>query len=371
MTGCTGGTPAGGHSSAREVAAKKPVKFLSVSPAPGATGVNGASAITVTYSAPLPASAPFPSLSPAIAGTWQRRGDTAVFTPEAGFPPKTRVTVTIPAVATSAAGGSSATASGLGASGTASARTASAAGAITASFTTGSYSALRLQEVLAQLGYLPLTWSPAPGKAATVALTARQEVADAYHPPAGSFTWASGYPSRLHSFWAPGSLNILTRGAVTGFEGDHGLPIDGNTGSTVWAALLTAALQGQANTQGYSYAITDEHSPETLTIWHDGKLAFHSLANTGISIEPTPIGTFPVFEKLPFQIMSGTNPDGSHYADPVQWVSYFVGGSAVHYFPRYSFGSPQSLGCVELPYSAAKQAYPLLPYGTLVTVLAS
>jgi len=178
IAGCTGGVSAGGHVAAKKAAV--PVRFLSVNPAPGATGVNGASAITVSYSAPLPAGAPFPSLSPAIAGRWQRHGDTAVFTPEAGFPPRTRVTVTIPPVATGAAGrSSSATASGLGTSGTASARTASAAGAITASFTTGSYSALRLQQVLAQLGYLPLTWSPAPGRTATVPLTARQEVADA------------------------------------------------------------------------------------------------------------------------------------------------------------------------------------------------
>jgi lipoprotein-anchoring transpeptidase ErfK/SrfK len=77
-----------------------------------------------------------------------------------------------------------------------------------------------------------------------------------------------------------------------------------------------------------------------------------------------------VYEKLQFQIMQGTNPDGSHYADPVSWVSYFNGGDAVHYFPRGSFGFPQSLGCVELPYTAAKQAYPYLPYGTLVTVTA-
>ena len=44
---------------------------------------------------------------------------------------------------------------------------------------------------------------------------------------------------------------------------------------------------------------------------------FPTLANTGIGVAPTGIGTFPVYEKLPFQIMSGTNPDGSHYADPV------------------------------------------------------
>jgi lipoprotein-anchoring transpeptidase ErfK/SrfK len=67
-------------------------------------------------------------------------------------------------------------------------------------------------------------------------------------------------------------------------------------------------------------------------------------------------------------IMSGTNPDGSHYSDPVSFVSYFNGGDAVHYFPRGGYGYQQSLGCVELPYTAAQEAYPYLTYGSLVTV---
>ena len=50
-------------------------------------------------------------------------------------------------------------------------------------------------------------------------------------------------------------------------------------------------------------------------------------------------------------------------------MSYFNGGDAVHYFPRGSYGSEQSLGCVELPYSAAKRAYPYLTYGSLVSVI--
>jgi hypothetical protein len=33
--------------------------------------------------------------------------------------------------------------------------------ASTVTFTTGKYSTLRLQQLLAQLGYLPLTWTPA------------------------------------------------------------------------------------------------------------------------------------------------------------------------------------------------------------------
>ena len=91
-------------------------------------------------------------------------------------------------------------------------------------------------------------------------------------------------------------------------------------------------------------------------------------ANTGIPEAPTAEGTYPVYEKLPFQIMQGTNPDGSQYADPVSWVSYFNGGDAVHYFDRGSYGWPQSLGCVELPESSAETAYRYLSYGSLVTV---
>ncbi len=37
--------------------------------------------------------------------------------------------------------------------------------------------------------------------------------------------------------------------------------------------------------------------------------------------------------------------------------------------PRSSYGSPQSLGCVELQSAAAEQAWGYLTYGTLVTVL--
>jgi hypothetical protein len=198
---------------------------------------------------------------------------------------------------------------------------------------------------------------------------AAAQLAAAYAPPPGTFRWTRrGYPSSLYSFWSPGHANTLDVGAVTGFEADHGLAPDGVAGQAFWAALLRAAAKDQVNNHGYSYAIASESLPETLTIWHNGRKVFSSLANTGIGVRPTGLGTFPVYEKMPFQVMTGTNPDGSHYADPVYWVSYFEGGDAVHYFDRGSYGWPQSLGCVELPYSAAKTAYPYLPYGTLVTV---
>jgi hypothetical protein len=348
VTSSGGGTAADSGATAKasvaEHAKTVPLRLVSITPGDDARAVNGAAGVTVTYNEPLPPAAPMPTLKPAVAGSWTRQGDTVVFTPAAGYPADTKVTVT--AVAD---------------------QDKTTVRSTSSSFTTGTYSTLRLQEILAQLGYLPLTWTPAAG-ASVPGDNAQAQVAAAYDPPAGTFTWQSGYPSSLHSLWSQGSANTVDTGAITGFEADHGFEITETMSNAVWASLLKAAAADDRNTSGYSYAIADQVLPETLTIWHDGQKRLTSPANTGISVSPTEVGTFPVYEKLPFQIMQGTNPDGSSYADPVSWVSYFNGGDAVHYFPRGSYGWNQSLGCVELPSSTAQQAYGLLPYGTLVTV---
>jgi hypothetical protein len=324
--------------------AAEPLRLVSITPGADARAANGAAGVTVTYNKPLPDSAAMPTLKPAIAGSWKRQGDAVVFTPTAGYPAETKVTVTAVAV-----------------------QDKTTDSITTSTFTTGKYSTLRLQEILAQLGYLPLNWTPAPG-ASVPGDNAQAQTAAAYDPPAGTFTWQSGYPSSLHSLWSQGSDNVVDTGAVTGFEAAHRLTITGKLSKAVWASLLKAAAADNRNKSGYSYAVADQVEPEKLMIWHDGRERFTSPANTGISVAPTEVGTFPVYEKLPYQIMSGTNPDGSHYADPVQWVSYFNGGDAVHYFPRGGYGYNQSLGCVELPLSTSHTAYDLLPYGTLVTV---
>jgi hypothetical protein len=94
-----------------------------------------------------------------------------------------------------------------------------------------------------------------------------------------------------------------------------------------------------------------------------------SPGNTGVPAAPTQLGTFAVFEHVPVGEMRGTNPDGSHYDDPgIRYISYFHGGDAIHAFTRSSFGTPQSLGCVELPLRAAAKVWPYTPIGTLVTV---
>ncbi|MDQ2815278.1 MAG: Ig-like domain-containing protein [Actinomycetota bacterium] len=330
------------------------LQLASVTPASGAKGVNGASPIQVHFSSPLAASSAMPTLSPKIAGNWKVQGDTAIFTPVVGYFENTRVTVTIPSGMTSAAGVSA------GSGGTLSS-------AVKTSFSTGSFGTLRLQQLLAQLGYLPMTWSATSGPAIATS-NARAELSAAYRAPAGTFSWQGSYPWNLTHQWQAGAANLLQVGAIQAFESVRGLTMDGTAGRTVWSDLLSAVTKGQADPNGYTYALASQHYPESLKIWHNGRLVFTNAANTGIPEAPTADGTFPVYLRYYYQIMKGTNPDGSKYADPVYYVAYFNGGDAVHYFPRYSYGFYQSLGCVELPFDAAKKAWPYLTYGSLVTV---
>ena len=334
-----------------------PLRVLSVTPARGATDVNGAAPVRVRFSAPLVASTPMPALSPQIAGAWQIEGDTAIFTPVSGYFQDTHVTLTIPG---GPDGMIAVNAASVGSAGR-------LAASVTQSFSTGSFTTLGLQQLLSQLGYLPLTWTP-KSTAAISPSNANAELSAAYQPPAGTFSWTGDYPPNLRDQWQAGSANMLDTGAVRAFESVTGLTMDGDAGHAVWSDLLKAVAEGKHNPNGYTYALTSQAVPETIKIWHNGRLVLQSAVNTGIPASPTADGTFPVYLRYYFQVMQGTNPDGSHYADPVYYVSYFNGGDAVHYFSRGGYGYNQSLGCVELPWAAAKKAYPYLTYGSLVTV---
>jgi hypothetical protein len=331
-----------------------PLRVVSVTPASQTTGVNGAADITVTFSAPLAAGSPLPTVKPRVAGTWQGAGtDSLTFVPATGFRQFSRVTVSIPG-------------------GTAGVRSAGGGLLVQTEkirFKTGGYKPARLDQLLAQLGYLPLTWTASTGATVPAATDTLGQLSAAFSPPQGSFSWQPGYPAQLQALWQAGSASSeIIKGAVMAFESVHGLTMDGVIGPQVWTALLKAVAAGQQNPNGYTYAIARESNPEKLIIWHDGKIVQRSLANTGISVAPTTLGTSPVYLRFRNQIMRGRNPDGSKYADPVQFVAYFRAGEAVHYFPRGSYGFPQSRGCVELTLSDAARAWPYLTYGSLVTV---
>lgn len=325
------------------------LRLVAASPA-GTAPVPGDSTIKLRFSAPL---APLtarsrPTLTPSTPGAWsQPNPKTLTFTPTGAYLPGTIVHITVPRGL-------------LGADG------AKLRRAVTSTFVVEDGSTVRLAQMLAELRFLPVhlassAHQPRPGD------TARQLRA-IFQPPAGRLVLGADWPSQLRDLWTH-DPSVVLRGAVMAFESQHGLATDGVAGTAVWQALLSARFHRQFNTAGYNYALATESSPETLTVYHNGRVVMRSAANTGISGRSTAPGTFPVYERLRSQTMRGTNPDGSHYADFVQWVAYFNGGDAVHYIPRASYGSPQSVGCIELPYAAAEQAWGYLTYGTLVTVL--
>jgi hypothetical protein len=92
------------------------------------------------------------------------------------------------------------------------------------------------------------------------------------------------------------------------FESAHGLAADGDAGPEVWAALMKAVAQRQVSTAPYDYLEMTTTSPETLSVWRDGKVIYQSLANTGIAEEPTAPGTYPVYLRYASTTMSGYNP---------------------------------------------------------------
>jgi len=323
------------------------VRLVAVSPKGAAPGD---ATIALRFSAALaPVTARSePKLSPASAGAWSQPNPTTLsFTPSGAYLPGTVVRVTVPKALSSTDG-------------------ASLRRAVTVTFQVQGGSDVRLAQLLAELRYLPVHLSPSahqPHPEDTAG-----QLRAIFRPPAARLMLGDDWPSELRGLWIHDRSTVL-RGAVMAFEAQHGLALDGVPSAAVWQTLLSARAHRQFNTGGYSYAVATESSPESLTVYHNGRVVLRTSANTGIAGSGTAPGTFPVFERLRSQVMRGTNPDGSHYADLVQWVAYFNGGDAVHYMPRASYGSPQSLGCIELPYAAAEQAWGYLTYGTLVTVL--
>jgi L,D-transpeptidase catalytic domain len=234
-----------------------------------------------------------------------------------------------------------------------------------ATWTVPGGSTLRAQQILAQLGYLPLHFTPA----SYVARTPSAQERAAIDPPAGTFTWRYGnVPGALRALWQPGTEGEMMKGAVMAFENAHEMTTDGLVGPAVWRALLDAEIADQKTTAGYTFVNVSEGS-ESLVLWNDGSTRLTTAVNTGIATAPTELGTFAVYEHIASGTMSGTNPDGSHYEDPgIPWISYFNGGDALHGFERAQYGFPQSLGCVEMPPATAGEVWPYTPIGTLVHI---
>ena len=187
---------------------------------------------------------------------------------------------------------------------------------------------------------------------------------------AGSFTWRyRSLPRALRSQWSIGTDNVMLEGALMRFQSTNNLPTSGQMDTMTWHALVAAANNRQMDPSNYTDVLVSQTLPQRLWLYVNGQVRYSTLVNTGISVSSTANGTFPVYLRYVVTTMSGTNPNGTHYHDTgIPWTSYFNGGDALHGFIRSSYGWPQSLGCVEMPFAHAHVVWPFTPIGTLVTV---
>lgn len=320
-------------------------RVAAVAPRDGAQGVTTGSRITILLSGPPRAGTPLPALVPPVAGKWSVKGAALTFTPSNGYLPWSTVRVEIPAAL---------------------------AHRKHWSFSVGPPPVLRVQQLLAELHYLPLRFVRTTGPAGLTGLATEPTAASLVPSISqiGAFSWRyPRVPASLASLWSTGAGNIVTTGAIMHFENDVNLTTDGIIGPQVWKALIAAVAKRTVDPVPYDYLTVSETLPEDLVVWQNGSDVYKTLVNTGVPGATTAAGTWPVYARFSSTTMTGTDPDGYHYAvSGVPWVAYFNGGDAVHGYWRYGYGYPQSNGCVELPVSNAQVVWGMDPIGTLVTV---
>jgi len=294
--------------------------------------ISSHSSLTVQFSQGVAGNPTFrPTITPHVAGSWSAASPySETFTPSgSGFAPGARLTLHDAAIWQST-------------------------GTHTRTLSVAPVAQGRIDEVLAQLGYLPLVFTPAAPAAPNITTTVP-----------GAFTWAyHNIPVDLRHTWLH-QRSIMRAGALSAFASDHGLW--STDASVLWPALVQALTHHTRNRFGYSFVRVYRSLPEYLVVWHNGAYVDREPVNTGIASRPTNHGIFPIYLRQASGTMTGTNPDGSHYNDSgIRWISYFSDGDALHQFSRGVYGYPQSLGCVEMSNASAYRVWRLTELGTLV-----
>jgi lipoprotein-anchoring transpeptidase ErfK/SrfK len=341
------GSATGAKSGSGGDAGSDSFSLTSTTPTTGTQNVPPNTPITLTFSAPVSLQKAAPTLTPSIAGKWvQSSATTLTYDLASPLIPYTREVVTVPG----------------GAHGVVSQGGATLSASHSVAFDVAAGDTLRLQQLLAQLNYLPVGFSPTGPTPTRADLAVDQP---------GTFSWRwPGLPSELTSQWTQGTMNEITKAAIEDFENQNNIGVDGEAGPTVWTALLNDVINDKPSATPYVYVLVNKVVPQNLTLWNNGVAQYVGIpVNSGAPGADTTDGTYAVFEHVRYSDMKGTNVDGSTYDDPnVPYASYFNGGDALHGFIRSSYGTPQSNGCVEMSYADAALVWPLTPIGTLVTV---
>ena len=315
------------------------MRLVAYAPSTPTAPVSAAASIRLAFSDSLAKTSPLPIVTPSTSGSWERLSPASItFVPTASLIPDTTYTVSVPPTLRSGA--------------------STITNPVVFSFHTAPISNLRIQEMLAQLDYLPLNFN-------------QQDTSQPSSPAdlAGDFSWKWNIPESITSNWSPGQSNVIEKGAIMRFQEVNHLVVDGVPGPQFTSALLAALRSNTHDPDPYNYVLVNKSLPQSLTLYSNGAPIFTAKVNTGIPGQDTASGTYPVYLRYAVTTMSGTNPDGSHYHDEgIPWTSYFNGGDALHGFIRPGYGWPQSLGCVEMSFADAGSVWPHTPLGTLVNV---
>ncbi|WAH44746.1 L,D-transpeptidase [Alicyclobacillus fastidiosus] len=179
-------------------------------------------------------------------------------------------------------------------------------------------------------------------------------------PVAGQLDWTSDTTAQF-----------IPAKALSQAETVH-MTIDGGIAgpmSTRGQYLANATIERPFIVASDERIVVTETLPERLTLYRNGKPILTSLCNTGVTGAATQPGQYYIHSMVPSATMSGVDPDGETYHIPnVPWVMDLVGNTAIHGYPRASYGYPQSNGCVELPIETAEKLYQLVQIGTSVVI---
>jgi peptidoglycan hydrolase-like protein with peptidoglycan-binding domain len=314
---------------------------------PSGTIADGAAPLRVTLSAPPAKDSPYPTLLPAVPGSWSTEGNSEVFTPAATLEPCDTYSLTVWKHTFAKEH------SGL-----------EERHVLTLHVACPSITAL--QEALARQGYIGATLRPRyAAHVPTGAETLNRAAQHAFRPYHGVLAPAPADAPPVEM----GKLDETTKGALEVFQADHNLEPTGEPNARTWQLLLDVEALDHRNPRPYTWVSVTESLPETLEVHEGSHVAITTPANTGVAGAETEQGIFPIYARYVSTTMTGTDPDGVHYVAPdVPWVNYFNGGDAVHGYPRESYGFPQSNGCVELPIETAAAVFPKLQIGDIVWV---
>lgn len=181
--------------------------------------------------------------------------------------------------------------------------------------------------------------------------------------------WDSSFvPHQLVALLPKSDDSIIYKGAIIAFLHQTRIGIDSyNLHKLLKEVYNHGSFKAK---KPFIWILVSQKQPQTLKAWQEGHWILETNVNTGVD-NTTPDGNFIIYQRHKYYPMMGIFPTTKkpYFDKKVPYVNFFNGAEAIHGFRRYSYGYPQSAGCIELPISNAKRLYKMLYVGAIVTII--